>query len=119
MLFAQNPIVRRYTLAIHRSLARLRLIDQVTYKQCVRLVGTENQCFLVLIDLVHKDFDTLFFAFADLDASIEVRFLIDFSSLDFTLYHRIIRRVNVVIKRRLDLLDLEWRQEAIVNAVLE
>ena len=72
-----------------------------------------------MIDLGEEDFDTLLFTLADLNTAIEVRLLIHFSSLDLTLYHRVVGGVNVVINRRLDLLHLKRRQEAIVNAILE
>ena len=72
-----------------------------------------------MIDLGEEDFDTLLFTLADLNTAIEVRLLIHFSSLDLTLHHRVVGGVNVVINRRLDLLHLKRRQEAIVNAILE
>ena len=55
----------------------------------------------------------------DLDDAVEVTLLVDAARLDLTLHHIVVRRVNVIVQRGLNLADLEWSQESVIDAVLE
>ena len=119
VLLAKFAVVCRDALAIVRFFACLELVDEVADEQRVGLVRAEDQRLFVLVDLREEDFYTLLFTFADLDAAVEVRLFIHLPRLDLTLHHGVVGRVNVVIKRRLNLLHLERREEAVVDAFLE
>ena len=83
------------------------------------MVGAENQRLLVLVDLGQENLHALLLALADLDAAVEVAFLVNLARLDLALHHGVVGRVNVVVERRLNLLHLERREEAVVDAFLE
>jgi len=119
MLFAEGAVVRRDPLAVVRVRARLHLVDEIAHGQCVILCRAEHQRLLVLIDLAHENLDALLFALLDLDDLVEVRFVVEFAGLDFTLHYVVVRRIDVVIQRSLNLLHLERREETVVDAVLE
>ncbi len=118
-LLAPLSVVRRHAHAVIWVFARLELIDEVAHQQRVGLVRAEDQRLFVLVDLRQEDFHALLFAFADLDAAVEVRFLVKLARLDLAFHHGVGGGVNVVINRRLNLLHLERREEAVVDPFLE
>ena len=83
------------------------------------LGGAENQRLLALIDRIHEELHAVGFALFDLDDLVEVLLLVAFACLGFALDELIIGRVHVLVERRGDLLDLERRQKAVVDALLQ
>ena len=59
------------------------------------------------------------FALLDLDDLVEVGFRVALPGFDLALDQRVVGRVDVLVERRRDLLHLERREEAVVDAVLE
>src|SRR6185369_1898341 len=119
VLVPQSTIVRRNSHAIVRIFARLDLIDEVSDQQCVFLSCTEHQSLLVLIDLLHEDLDSFRLTLSNFDGSVEVAFDVPPPFLDIAVNNVVIRRKNVLIDGRSDLLNLERRQEAVVDAVFQ
>src|SRR5213075_310999 len=76
MLFPEGTIVGCDSLAIVWIFTRFELVDEVSHEQRVGLIRTEYQRLLVLVDLRHENLDTLFFSFTNLDAAVEVWFVV-------------------------------------------
>ena len=76
----------------------------------------EDERFLALVDLIHEDFDAVGFAFLDLDNFVEVGFGVAPADFDIAFDEFVVRRVDVLIESGGDLLDLEGRKEAVVDA---
>ena len=119
VLFAQFAVVGCDALAVVRVFARFQLVDEVAHEQSVGLVGAEHQRFFVLVDLLHEDLHTLFFALANLDDLVEVFFLVALASFNLPFHHVVIGRVNILVKRRLNLLHFERCEKAIVDPFLQ
>ena len=85
----------------------------------MRLVGAEHQGLFALVDLPHENLDPLFLALADFDDLVEILFLVALARFDLAFDQRVVRRINVFIHRRGDLLDAERRQEAVVDALAQ
>ena len=119
VLLAERAVVGRHPLAVVRVFARLHLVDQVAHGQRVILRGAEDQRLLVLVDLLHEDLHAVRFAFLDLDDLVEVGFRVALPGFDLALDQRVVGRIDILVERRGDLLHLERRQEAVVDAVLE
>ena len=99
----------------------LHLIDEISDECCMSLSSTEYYGLLTLIYLSHHEFDSLAFASLDLDTTcpIEVFFFIVFHGLYLSLDDFIISYELIGIEGGLDSLDLEWRQESIIDTVLQ
>ena len=119
VLLAERAVVGRHALAVVRVLARLHLVDEVAHGQGVVLRGAEDQRLLVLVDLLHEQLHAVRFAFLDLDDLVEVGFRVALAGLDLALDQLVVGRVDILVERRGNLLHLERRQEAVVDAVLE
>ena len=85
----------------------------------MRLVRTEDESLLVLVDVAHKDLDPLELPSTNLNGLVELFLFVQLPHFNITFNHKVIRRVNVLIKRGTDLLHLERRQEPVVDAVLQ
>src|ERR1051326_7663519 len=83
------------------------------------LRGTEHQSLFALVYLLHKQFHPIRLALLDLDDLIEVRFRITLAGLDLALYHLVVRGINIIVQRGLNLPYLERREETVVDSVLE
>ena len=119
VLLAERAVVGGHALAVVRVVARLHLVDEVAHGQRVILRGAEDQRLLALVDLLHEDLHAVRFALLDLDDLVEVGLRVALARLDLALDHCVVGRVDVLVERRGDLLHLERRQEAVVDAVLE
>lgn len=60
MLLAQCAVVCGNAVAVVRVSARLDLVDEITDGECVELARAEHERFLLLVDLLHEDFNRLF-----------------------------------------------------------
>ena len=72
-----------------------------------------------LVDRIHEQLHSVRFALLDLDDLVEVFLFVAFAGLDFAFNQLVVGRVDVLVERGLNLLHLERRQEAVVDAVLE
>lgn len=72
------------------------------------LIGTENDGFIVLINLCHDYIYTFFFTLFDFNYAIEITFFINLSFFDFTFNDFVVRGVYVIIKSSFYPLDLKW-----------
>ncbi len=59
------------------------------------------------------------FPFLDFNDLIEVRFGVTLPGFDLTLDQLVVGRVDIVVERRGNLLYLEGREEAVIDAVLQ
>ena len=82
-------------------------------------MAQNTSVFSLLVDLLHEQLHPVRLAFLDLDDLVEVVFRVKLPGLDLALDHRIIGRIDILVEGRGDLLHLERRQEAIVDAFLE
>jgi hypothetical protein len=82
-------------------------------------VWRRTPAFLALIDLIHEQLDAIALPLLDLDGTVELRLAVAFARLDLAFDDLVVRRVDVVVERRGELLDLERGQEAVVDAVLQ
>ena len=119
MLVAELAVVGGHAHAVVRVLARLHLVDQVANGERVGLRRAKNQGLFALVDHVHEQFDAVFFALFDLDDAIEFGFGVAPAFLDLALDDFVVGRVDVIVERGGDLLDLEGRQIAVVDAFLQ
>ena len=106
-------------MAIVRVLARLHLVDEVAHGKRVVLGGAEDQRLFVLVDLLHENLHAVRFTFLDLDDLVEIGFRVALSGFDLALDQLIVRRIDILVECRRNLLHLERRQEAVVDAFLE
>ena len=83
------------------------------------LRGAKDQRLLVLVDLLHEQLHPVRLAFLDLDDLVEVVFRVELPGLNLAFDQRIVGRIDILVERRGDLLHLERRQEAVVDAFLE
>lgn len=74
MLLPQFAVMGGDALAIVGISTGFQLIDQIWHLQRVRLAGSENQGFFVLIDEIHENRNAFFFTRLDLDDFVEVCF---------------------------------------------
>ena len=118
-LLAQRAVVGRHPHAVVRVAARLHLVDQVAHQQRVALRRAEHQRLLALVDLVHEQLDAIALPLLDLDGAVELRLAVALALLDLAFDHLVVGRVDVVVERGGDLLHLERRQEAVVDALLQ
>jgi len=118
ILFAERAIVRGYARAIVRIGAGLDLVDEVAHGERVILGRAEHERFFALINLRHKNFDAFSFALFDFDDAIEIGFNVAPANLDFAFDQFIVGRINIFVERRRNLLELERREEIIVDAFL-
>src|SRR5262249_27742585 len=72
-----------------------------------------------LIYLVHEQLDPMCFPLFDLYDLVEVRFRVAFSGLNVAFHDMVIRRVLILVERGRYLLHTEWREEAVIDALLE
>ena len=79
----------------------------------------EDDRFFALVDHLHEGADAVGLALADLDDAVEILFLVAASFLDLALNNVVVRGVGVVVEGRGELLDAEWGQIAVVDAVLQ
>ena len=112
-------IIGGYPVTVVRVPTGLDLVDKITHGQGVRLVGTEDQGFFLLIDQGHENLDPLALPLHDFDDAVEILFFVASAGLDFPLHDGIIRGVDVLIQGSGDLLDAKWSQKAIVDALLQ
>ena len=119
VLLAQRAVVGRDALAIVRVFARLHLVDEVAHGQAWAWVAQNTSVFSFWLICSMKISTRCLLAFLDFDDPVEVRFVVELSGLDLALDHRVVRRVDVLVQRRRNLLHLERREEAVVDAVLE
>ena len=112
-------IVGGYADAVIWIAARFGLVDQVSYGGGVRLVGAENERFLVLVDLAHEDVHAVLLALHDLDAGVEIGFGEGVAGFHGAFHHDVIGDVGVLVHCRCDLTYLERRQKAVVDAFLQ
>ena len=66
-----------------------------------------------------KMLHALLLALLDLDDLVEVAFRVALAGFDLALDQLVVRRVDIFVERRRDLLHLERREKAVVDAVLE
>ena len=118
VLVADRSLIGGDAHAVIRIFARLHPVDDIAHHQRVRLRRAEDECLLVLVDLVHEELHAILFALGDDDNSIELALDVSLARHDFRFDDRVIRRVRVVINRCGDLPHLERREEAVGNAVL-
>ncbi len=83
------------------------------------LRGAKHQRLFLLVDLVHKQVHAVRFALFDLDDLVEVGFRVSFPDFNVALHDLVIRRIDILVKRRRNLPDAEWREETIIDALLE
>src|SRR6185437_4727181 len=83
------------------------------------LGGAKDQRLLLLVDLVHEDPDPLLFSFLDLNDLVKVRFGVALAVFNCTFHHPVVRRVDIIIECRRDLLHLKRREEAVVDPILQ
>ena len=85
------------------------------------LSSTEYYGLLTLSDLLHHELDTLALSYLDLNPTrmIEVFFFIVFRSFYLSLDDFVISYELIGIEGGLDAFDLEWRQESIIDTVLQ
>ena len=79
----------------------------------------EDQRFLRLVDLLHEEFNPLFFSLLDLDDLVEIGLDVTLPGFDLTFHYRVVGRVHVVIKRCGNLLHLEGREKSVIDAVFK
>ncbi len=119
MLISQGSIVSCHSLAVVWIFACLYLIDKVTHRQCMILCSAEYKSLLILIDLVHENFNSLSLAFFDFDDFIEIALCITLSRFDFAFDQLVIGCIDIVVECCGNLLHLEWREEPIIDTFLE
>src|SRR6185437_10720298 len=119
MLLAERAVIGGDALAVVRVLARLHLVDEIAHGEHVILRRAEDQRLFLLVDRSHEDFDALLLALLDLDDPVEVAFGVAPAALHLALDQRVVGRIDVLVERGGNLLHLEWRQEAVIDAFLE
>ena len=82
-------------------------------------VAQNTSVFSLLVDLLHEQLDAVRLALLDLDDLVEVGFRVALAGFDLALDQLVVGRVDVLVERGGDLLHLERRQEAVVDAFLE
>ena len=95
MLLTDFAIIRGHPMAIVSIPAAGILIDEVPNDQRVVLVGTENQRFFILIDVVEDEPDAVKLAFHDFDVPVEVALRVGATLFDISFEHTVIGCVNV------------------------
>jgi hypothetical protein len=79
----------------------------------------EDQGLLALVDHVDEDFDAIGLAFGDFDCPVEVAFGVALSLLDLARDDFVVWRPDVIVDGRTDLADLERRQVAVIDPLLQ
>src|SRR3989338_1213884 len=119
MLVATSAIIGSHANAIVWLLAFLVLIDQVPHRKRMVLRGAKDNRFFILVYLIHHHANSFCLPLFDDDNFIEIRFLVYFALLNFALNNLVVGRINVIIERRFDTLDLKRREESIVHTLLK
>ena len=76
VLFADSRIICSDSHAIIRVFTFFKLVDQIPNDSCMRLIGTEDNRLLFLVNLVQENIDTVRFTFANLNNPVEIMLLI-------------------------------------------
>ena len=75
-------------------------------------MAQKTSVFLALVDLLHEHLHPVRFAFPDLDDLVEIVLRVAFPGFNLALDQLVIGRIDVLIQRGGNLLDLEGRQKA-------
>ena len=82
-------------------------------------MAQKTSVFSLLVDLLHEDLHAVGFTLLDLDDLVEVGFRVALLGFDLAFDELVVRRIDILVERRGNLLHLEWREEAVVDAFLE
>src|SRR3989344_7960358 len=119
MLVATSAIIGSHADAIFWLLAFLVLINQVPHRKCMVLRSAKDNRLFTLVYLIHHHTNSFCLPLFDDDNFIEIRFLVYFALFYFTLNNLVVGRVDIIIERRFDTLDLKGREKSVIHALLE
>ena len=118
-LIANRAVISRNALAVVRVRARRHLVDDVAHHQRVLLRRAEHDRLLVLVDLIQEQPNAVFLALANDDRLVEVGLDVALAEFDLTVDHDVVRGVEVVVDRGVELAHAERGEEPVLDAVLE